>query len=250
MSTLALTRRRISVWRVAAVLAALVTGVSVYSYLSWLRAQVPVAGRLVPMVVAVRDLEPGITLEAAMVTTIKHPERYLPPGAILGRSAVLGRVLAVPVFEGEALTQRKLGTTGGLSSLVPAGMRAYVLPVSARSGIVPQRSDRVDVVVTFPAEVLGEATAATVLRSKEVVAVRTLGRGAGAYERVGAAAVLDREEEQSSVAITLFVTPEEAQRLAMAESLGHVSLVLAPAVPGGEESRAPAPVTPRDLARG
>lgn len=244
MSTLALTRRRTSVWGALAVLAALATGLAVYSYLSWLRSQIPVAGKLVPLVVAARDLEPGTSLEASMLRLTEHPQRYLPFGAISDQEKVIGRVLAVPVFEGEPITSRKVGRTGGLSSIVPPGTRAYSITIPSGSGlgVLPKPGDRVDVIVTLPREVLGDPTSMTVLRAKEVAAIATSsGSGGKVARQLGI-----ESAAEAGASITLFVTPAEAERLAMAESLGRITIVLAPA--GSETEPPPPPIRPGDLA--
>lgn len=248
MGTLAssLARRRMSLWGLLAVTAAAATGLAVYSYLSWLRAQVPVAGRLVPLVVAAHDLDPGRVITSGDLGVSRHPERYLPPGALRTTAAVLGRVVAVPIFEGEAVTSRKIGARGGLSSIVPKGMRAYTLSIDsgATLGFAPKPGDRVDVIVTFPREVLGEASSITALRSREVAAVGGPKSGSG---RVANQLGLDGASG-SALTITLFLTPAEAERLAMAEALGRITIVLAPL--GDETEPAPAPVRPRDLIAG
>lgn len=243
MSALALTRRRTSVWGAVAVLAALATALAVYSYLSWLRAQVPVSGRLVAMVVAAQDLEPGTVLDASMVTVTQHPSRYLPAGAITDAKKVFGQAVAVTIFEGEPITARKIGKKGGFSSIVPAGTRAYSLAINSGSGLgfLPKSGDRVDVIATFPREVLGEPTSITILRGKEVASVSLGGRESGKVaKQLGV-----ETASQSAFSITLFVTPTEAERLAMAESLGRITLVLAPV--GADTDPAPAPVRPGDL---
>lgn len=242
MSTIALARRRISLWGVAALLASLATGIAIYSYLSWLRSQVPIAGNLVPMIVAARDLEPGTVIEGGMFEVAKHPERYLPRGALASPSSVIGKVVSVPVFAGEAITARKLGESGGLSSVVPKGMRAYSLPVTSGFGFVPGKGDRVDVIVTFPREVLGEPISITILRYKEVASVT--GGADGDSGKLGSRLGIEGGT-QGGMGITLYVTAEEAQRLAMAEALGRITVVLAPAA--HEEEELPAPLRPADL---
>lgn len=247
MSTLALARRRVSLWGIAAVLASMLTGLAIYSYLSWLRSQIPVAGKLVPVIVAAEDLEPGTTVESGMIELSKHPEMYLPTGAMATPAAVIGKVVAVPIFSGELITDRKLGKSGGLSSIVPRGLRAYSIVVTSGLGFLLQKGDRVDVIATFPREVMGEPSSVTILRYKEVAAVAG---GSGAEqgrlaERIGPIGL--EANSQSGIGITLYVSPEEAQRLAMAESLGRITVVLAPAAP--EEGEELTPVTPSNLSR-
>jgi Flp pilus assembly protein CpaB len=104
--------------------------------------------------------------------------------------------------------------------------------------MVPRAGDRVDVMVTFPGEVLGEPTTMTILRSAKVASVTT---GKGATSPV-ASELMPEGASQSDWSVTLFVTPAEAERLAMAESLGRVAVVVAPVQV--DEGPLPIPVTP------
>jgi pilus assembly protein CpaB len=243
VATLVLNRSGKSLWSLLAVAAAVATGLSVYSYLSWLRAQIPISGKLVPMVVAAADIDSGVVVSSAMVEVVDHPSRYLPAHALQSTKLAIGRVAAVPILKGEPVTARKVGRTSGASSVVPPGMRAYSL--GAESGVtiamIPKPGDRVDVMATFPAEVLGEPTTVTILRSAKVASV-TKGRN----DRNQVASQLDVPgTAQSRWGITLFVSPEEAERLAMAESIGRIAVVLAPNALDKEGP--PLPVTPRSL---
>lgn len=245
-----LARRRTSAWSFVAIAAAVLTALSVYSYLSYLRAQVPVAGRLVSVVVAAQDLEPGTLLTDASLEITQQPSRYLVPGTILSLSRALGKVVSTPVFKGEPLTVRKIAAKGGLSSVVPKGMRAYSLSVTSGSALnfIPKAGDKVDVIVTLPREVLGEASSITVLNDKSVASVGTIrapgsGKVAAQLGQLGQLGL--SPGAQSGLGITLFVTPEEAERLAMAESLGRITVVLAPDRPEGGPR--PGPITPKDL---
>lgn len=244
MATLVLNRRRASWSGLLAIGSALLAGLAVYSYLSYLRGQIPISGKLVPVVVAAADIEPGTALQPPMLEVARHPAKYAPAGAIAQIGAAAGQTVTVPIFQGEAVTSRKLGRTGGLSSVVPVGQRAYSLSVAsgASLGFLPGPGDRVDVIVTLPQEVLGRATSQTVLRHKEVASVGSAGpadvaRADGKFEIPAS--------EERRIGITLFVTPEEAQRLAMAEALGKVTVVLAPGKP--DPGPAPNPVSAGEL---
>ena len=243
MATLVLTRSGRSMWASLALLGAVATAVSIYIYLSSLRAQIPIAGKLVPMVVAATDIEAGDVLSNDMVRMTEHPSRYLPEGAIQSRALAAGRTAAVPILRGEPVTSRKIGRTTGASSVVPAGMRAYSL--GAHSGIsiamLPKAGDHVDVLATFPGEVLGDPTTVTILRFARVASVTTGKKAGGAV----ASQLVGDGSAHSNWSLTLLVTPEEAERLAMAESLGRVAVVLAPLEP--PRSPVPRQVTPANL---
>lgn len=244
MATLLLNRRRASWPSFLAVGTALLAGLAVYSYLSYLRAQIPVSGKLMPLLVAATDIEPGTVLEPQMLELTRHPGKYLPAGAVSSKKAAAGQAVAVPLFRGEAVTRQKMGRTGGVSSVVPPGQRAFSLSVAsgASLGFLPRPGDRVDVIVTLPQEVLGKATSETVLRFKEVASV-------GSAAPAEAAKSDDKfgipNSDGSRLGITLFVNPEEAQRLAMAEALGKITVILAPLKP--DLGKVPDPITAGDL---
>lgn len=226
-----------------AALAALGTGLAVYSYLAWLRSQTVVSGRLVPVVVATRDLQPGTVVEAGMVEVSRHPDHHMPRGALGSVDSALGGVVAVPIFQGDPVTAPKIGRGRGGSSAIPSGMRAYTLLVASGWGPAfrPKIGEVVDVIVTLPQEVLGEARSVTVAQSRRVAAVGSPPSRPGfAASRIGRG-----DPSGPALMITLFVTSEEAERLAMAEALGRVTVVLAPE--DAEEDIDPVPVTPRDL---
>ena len=203
-------------------LAAVVTALAVYSYLSYLRGQVPLSGRMVPMVVASADIDSGVVVTAAMLELADHPERYLPAQALSDMDAAIGRVAAVPILEGEPVTSRRLGSTGGSSSVVPDGMRAYSLSPQTLEGLAlaPKSGDRVDVLATFARDG-GDAETVTVIKAAKVASVGgSKGGGSGVASQLGV--------NGRGGGITLLLTPEQAEALAQSEALGKIALVLAP----------------------
>ena len=204
-------------------LAAVVTALAVYSYLSYLRAQIPLAGRMVPMVVASADIDSGVVITAAMLELQDHPERYLPDQVLLNSDAAIGRVATVPILSGEPVTSRKLGRTSGSSSVVPDGMRAYSLSPQTLEGLAlaPKSGDRVDVLATFARDG-GNAETVTVIKAAKVASVGGEKSGeSGVASQLGVG-------ESSRSGITLLLTPEQAEALAQSEALGKIALVLAP----------------------
>ncbi len=203
-------------------LAAVVTALAVYSYLSYLRAQIPLSGRMVPMVVAANDIDSGVVVTAEMLEIDSFPERYLPEEALSSSDAAVGRVAAVPILEGEPVTSRRLGNDGGSSSVVPDGMRAYSLSPDTLDGLAlaPKAGDRVDVLATFAREG-GNAETVTVIKAAKVASVGgSKGSGSGVASQLGVGG--------GKAGITLLLTPEQAEALAQSEALGKIALVLAP----------------------
>ena len=221
MTTLVLNRRRTSRWSLLAILAAVVTALAVYSYLSYLRAQIPLSGRMVPMVVAATDIDSGVVVTAAMLEIESFPERYLPDQALGSSDAAVGRVAAVPILEGEPVTSRRLGSDGGSSSVIPDGMRAYSLSPDTLDGLAlaPKAGDRVDVLATFAREG-GNAETVTVIKAAKVASVGGSKSSSGVASQLGVGG--------GKGGITLLLTPEQAEALAQSEALGKIALVLAP----------------------
>ena len=231
MATLVLHRRRTSFRGLLAAAAAAATGLMVYSYLSHVKSQIPVTGKLAPLVVASVDIAAGEVVIGRMIQVADHPDKWMPAGAIGQRRAALGKTAAVPIFKGEPVTARKIGLSGGLSSLIPPGMRIYALPATAAAAFSLGPGDKVDVLATSPDPATGQAATATILRSRQVAPAPAAARGRSA--------TLSLEARQASRPITLLVTPEEASRLAAAESVGKLTVILAPQDTGSQSQRAP-----------
>jgi Flp pilus assembly protein CpaB len=226
--------RRTALWAAVAVVGAVCTFVSFHRYVGWLRAQIP-AGGLVTVVAAASDIEAGDTIGREKARTVQVPAETAPNGALHSVGDVAGAVATVFVEEGQILTARIAGRSGA-SALVPRGMLAYDLPAAFgfSPGLVPRQGDRVDVIAVFPSAQDGEATAVTVLRWRAVAGFTAGGEGAASMSAAPDPAYpadLGDAGAASSGRITLLVTPEEAEHLAMAESTGRVRVVLASALP-------------------
>jgi pilus assembly protein CpaB len=131
---------------------------------------------------------------------------------------VAGRVARVPVFSGEPLVPGRLapeGTTAGLLTKITPGKRAMAIrinDVSGIAGMIPPNS-RVDIVLTTT---LGNATrtAKTFMSNMRVLAMQT---------------AVQRSEDGRPIpatVATLEVTPEESERLLVAQSQGSIQLTL------------------------
>jgi pilus assembly protein CpaB len=177
----------------------------------------------VQTVVAARELPVGTLLTRDDVRLVAWPERSMVPGSFQSVDAVVNRGLVVQATENEPITESKLaaaGTGAGLPPTIPQGMRAISLRVNEVVGVagfvVP--GTRVDVVVTLrngPASAGGMAR--IVLNNITVLASGTR------YDQ--AKAQKDAQPIPTSV-VTLLVTPEDAERLALAGAEGSITLVL------------------------
>jgi pilus assembly protein CpaB len=173
----------------------------------------------VDVIVAADDLQVGARVEEHDIKVIRIPGADLPPSAPRKRADVLGHGVIVPISKGEFILPNRLAgenAGSGLPSLIPPGMRAVSVRVNevvSVAGFVTPGT-RVDVLLTGTPGAGGEEQTTTVLQNVAVLASgHTLERTATG-------------EAQNTAVITLLVSPDDAQRLTLASSEGHIQLAL------------------------
>src|SRR6266849_2568621 len=173
----------------------------------------------VDVIVAADDLQVGARVEERDIKIIKIPGADLPPGAPRRRADVLGHGVIVPISKGEFILPNRLAgenAGSGLPSLIPPGMRAVSVRVNevvSVAGFVTPGT-RVDVLLTGTPGAGGEQQTTTVLQNVAVLA------SGHTLERTSTG------EAQNTAVITLLVSPDDAQRLTLASSEGHIQLAL------------------------
>lgn len=250
-------RKVIAMIGIAAVFGAL----SIFAADLWLRSQAsariepervvvePAAPRVefATIVVAAAPLRFGMDLEAAHVAEIPWPADALPQGAFPTVAALMaegGRVVLSPIEPNEPVLMAKLSGAGGratLSNLLSPGMRAVTIRTDEIAGVggFVTPGDRVDVVLTRDAGAINEvsgnargAAGSTIATEVVVANARVLTVGQGADERATAPQVVG--------SVTIEVTAEGAQKVALARNVGTLSLSLRSA---GENDLSPDGVT-------
>jgi pilus assembly protein CpaB len=173
-----------------------------------------------PVVVATRDLPEGASIERLAVERRNWPAATVPPGAFVSVDSAIGRVTRVPIFSGEPIVPGRLapaGTGPGLEVKITPGKRAMAVridDVAGLSGLI-QPNSRVDVLVT-----LRGLTGAVQQVSKLFMEnMRVLSVGQQIQRGNDGRPI-------NATTATLEVTPEEAERLAVAMSQGSIHLVL------------------------
>jgi pilus assembly protein CpaB len=170
------------------------------------------------VVVAARSLPIGTEITARDVKVVAWPAGSAVPGAISDPADVVKLGLIASVLENEPITASKLASreTGtGLSPAIPPGMRAISIKVDdviGVSGFVAPGS-RVDLVVTIRRE--ADSMTSTVASNVQVLTAGTR-RDQGRLEI----------DEKSTSVVTLMVSPQDAERIALAQSEGQIMLVL------------------------
>jgi len=132
---------------------------------------------------------------------------------------VIGHGVIIPISRGEFILPNRLAgenAGSGLPALIPPGMRAVSVRVNeivSVAGFVTPGT-RVDVLLTGAPTGSGEQQTTTVLQNVAVLA------SGHTLERTSSG------EAQNTAVITLLVTPDDAQRLTLASSEGHIQLAL------------------------
>jgi pilus assembly protein CpaB len=171
------------------------------------------------VVVAAEDLQVGTKIEDKDIRLARLPSDSLPAGCFHLKKNVIGRGVIQPIAQNDYILSNKLAgenAGSGLPSLIPPGMRAVSVRVNdttSVSGFV-QPGTRVDVQLTGNPQGSNEQQTTTVLQNVAVIATGQK------LERNSAG------ESQASPVVTLLLSPDDAERLTLASSQGHIQLAL------------------------
>ncbi len=211
---------------------------SVYLARDWLRNQTPApvaataepAFELTTIVVARRPLNFGDTLTGEYLSEIKWPAGNFPEGAFLSIDELIGgengenRVALRAIQVNEPVLRSKITGFGGkatLSTILQKEMRAVTIRVNDVNGVAGfvLPGDRVDVLLTRDENVGGSGrNSASLITDILLQNQKVLGIDQKAND--------DEDEPKVARAVTLEVTPIDAQKLALASQVGSLSLAL------------------------
>lgn len=170
------------------------------------------------VVVAAENLPLGTRIVKEQVKAVGWPAATPVHGSFASADEIIGRGLIQPVLANEPLTESKLAPReagAGLSPSITPGMRALSIKVNDVIGVagftVP--GARVDVVVVVNGN---DGMARTVVSNLQVLTAGT---------KYDIEQAKDGQPIPSSV-VTLLVTPEQAERITLAQTNGSITLVL------------------------
>ncbi len=182
------------------------------------------------VLVAQRALPVGTIITADSVSFQGWPDELVKDAYYIegeaDMSKLLGTVVRFPITAGQPLTQGALvapGDRGFLAAALAPGMRAITIPVSAKTGVggFVFPGDRVDLMLTQ--DVKGEGsgdslrTAETILRNLRVLATD---------QATDSEVVEGKTVVHAFRTVTLEVTPRIAEKVAVAQEIGEISLSL------------------------
>lgn len=221
--------KRFFIVLVGALLFGLLAAASVSRYLSSAQAY---SKNLTRVAVAKVAIPVGTRIIAEQVTVVQFPKESTPDGAFDSPEKLAGRVAVTNIGPREPITEARLapeGTAGGLSAVIPEGYRAMTVKVDDVVGISGfiMPDTLVDVVVTIDPE---EKSGTQNPISKIVLQnIKVLANGQNIDKPQ------DQREANSVKAVTLLVTPEQAEKLALASSEGKLQLVMRNSIDQGDQ---------------
>ena len=245
--------------RISAVLmivVALVFGaLAVFVAQSWLNSQndarlknvpVPVAVKTRTIVVATAPLRFGIELNARNLREMPWPDNAIPDGAFASIESMLAagkRMVLTAIAENEPILASKItgpGQRATLSAVLTPGMKAITVRVNDIEGVAGfvLPGDRVDIfltrTVTSERGANSNSSSDVVLQNVRVLAIDQI-----ADDRIDKPAVVK--------AVTMEVEMAEGQKLALAASLGTLTLALRKA--GDIAAQSSRQITAEDLGK-
>ncbi|MDE1181672.1 Flp pilus assembly protein CpaB [Paraburkholderia sp.] len=191
----------------------------------WMSTQT--ASATTKVVVAVSDISLGQRITPEFLKVADWPTGSVPAGSFTDIQKLDGRVLKESMQHGEPVLEARLspvGTLGGLSAVINEGKRAITVRVNDVIGVAgfALPGNYVDIIVNTQKDAAGSSgdngprdqnISKIVLEKILVLAVA---------QQVG------RDETTPKVvdAVTLEVTPDQAEKIDLARSIGTLSLVL------------------------
>lgn len=182
------------------------------------------ANELNNIVVAKAEIPIGAKITAEQLTLLPIPNGSAPEGVFRKLEDAVDRVALIPIGMKEPVTEFKLarpGTESGLSAVIPAGYRALTVKVDevvGVSGFVMPGSyvDVVAVIVPVAANAASQGPISKIVLQN----IKVLASGA----RLDSPS--DQRQPTQVNAVTLLVTPDQAEKLVLAANESKLQLVM------------------------
>ena len=221
--------KRFFIVLVGALIFGVLAAVSVSKYLSSAQAYTKNLNKVAIAKVAIPI---GTKIIPEQIMVVQFPKESTPDGTFDSPEKLTGRVAVNNIAAREPITESRLapeGSAGGLSAVIPEGYRAMTVKVDDAAGISGfiMPGALVDVVVVIdPREGSGmqDPISKIVLQNIKVLAN---GQNIDQPE--------DQREANSVKAVTLQVTPEQAEKLALATTEGKLQLMLRNQIDQGDQ---------------
>ncbi len=189
--------------------------------------------------VPIRDIKEREVIKRDFVKPVPVPDAYLQKDAFTYTTdadfrAIENAVARIQIPKGNQISKyaiTSLSPEAGLSSKIPVQMRGFLIKVPVETAGMIKPDDNIDVLLTFEAQMKSgtrQKVTVTLLQNVKVLGVGSdLGQGLDAKT---ANAMKNKEEDAAaysdSSALSLALSPRDAQYLALAQAEGDISVIL------------------------
>lgn len=186
------------------------------------REQAAYKGATTKVAVATAPLAYGVEITPDKVRFVDYPNSSIPAGVFTNAAQLIApgqkRVALLPIAVNEPILASKISGVGAgasIANLLPDGMRAASVRINDVSGVAGfvQPNDSVDVLITRTIPGVNQQMTDVLLQNVRVIAIDQEAKNADGSPKVGRSATLE-------------VNPLDAQKLALAQQTGDLSLVL------------------------
>jgi pilus assembly protein CpaB len=203
-----------------AIAIAAVAAYLLYDYLKGEEKRVSEAVAIERVVVAATEIPVGSAINITQIKTVDWPKANVPQGALLSTDQATSRVAVQTFMPGDPIVEGKLVPKEGapvsiLTYKIPEGHRAMTVSVDQVAGVAGfiNPGNIVDVVLTASPPGSSQSISKIVLQNVPVLAVGQI--------------VEQKEGKPVAVpTVTTDVSPEDAEKLAVASTQGRLQLVL------------------------
>lgn len=222
--------KRLIIAVLAAVAFGLIAAISVSRYLANASEYTKNLGNVV---IAKTDIEIGSRIIPEQLTIAQFPRNVAPEGTFSRvDEKLIGRVAVTRISAREPITESRLapeGTAAGLSAIIPEGYRAMNVRVDDVVGIsgfiMPGTLVDVVVVIEPPDNNQNRERISKIVLQN----IKVLANGANLDKPK------NEKEAERVKTVTLQVTPDQAEKLALASSEGKLQLVMRNSIDQGDE---------------
>lgn len=216
-----------------AIFFSLITSILIFVYLS----KIELSNKKIEyndVFVATRLIEPKTVISAQDIKQIKIEKTLVNKDAILNKLDILNKTTKDTIYEGEQILKARLASkdNSSLAYQIPDGKRAITINVNEASavGYFANPGDFVDVITTI--EDNNQAIPATSKTILQNVLVLGMGQEKDIIDKVeGKTQKKDLKnttsnENTTTKTVTIAVTPEDAEKIAVSEQAGTLRLTL------------------------
>ena len=191
------------------------------NYLSTKQSQAYASGTT-KVAVATAPMAFGSDITTDKIRFVDYPNTSIPPGAFTTAAQLMPagkkRVALMPIAVNEPILASKISAQGAgasIAALLPDGMRATSVRINDVSGVAGfiMPNDTVDVLITRNPANAGAQVTDVLLQNVRIIAIDQRSKNADGTPKLAHTATLE-------------VNPLDAQKLALAQEVGTLSLVL------------------------